>query len=201
MIKKTFSIIILILFWSTYLFCQQISISITPENLNVGETLQITITAKNEKIKTYGNFPEINGLKKVGISSSSSTNFINGKMSSSQEIIQNYIATKKGIINIPFFEIEVNNYKITSNKKLINVDNKKPEENNNPFNNFFDPFKDNFFDRNQDEFIDVEADAFLSLNTNKKIIKWFSFVWPCRFDKTWSIPFRTISIQCKLTYY
>ena len=81
MIKKTFFIIILILFWSTYLFCQQISVSITPDNLNVGETLQITITAKNEKIKTYGNFPEVNGLKKVGISSSSSTNFINGKMS------------------------------------------------------------------------------------------------------------------------
>ena len=173
MIKKTFSTIILILFWYNSLFCQQISISITPENLNVGETLQITITAKNEKIKTYGNFPEVNGLKKVGISSASSTNFINGKMSSSQEIIQNYIAIKEGVINIPLFEIEVNGYKITSNKKLINVDNKKPEENNNnnPFNNFFDPFKDNFFDRNQDEFIDVEADAFLSLNTNKKIIK------------------------------
>ena len=173
MIKKTFSTIILILFWYNSLFCQQISISITPENLNVGETLQITITAKNEKIKTYGNFPEVNGLKKVGISSASSTNFINGKMSSSQEIIQNYIAIKEGVINIPLFEIEVNGYKITSNKKLITVDNKKPEEknNNNPFNNFFDPFEDNFFDRNQDEFIDVEADAFLSLNTNKKIIK------------------------------
>ena len=52
MIKKTCSKIILILFWSTYLFCQQRSISITPENLKVGETLQITITAKNEKIKT-----------------------------------------------------------------------------------------------------------------------------------------------------
>ena len=173
MIKKTFSTIILILFWYNSLFCQQIRISITPENLNVGETLQITIIAKNEKIKTYGNFPEVNGLKKVGISSSSSTNFINGKMSSSQEIIQNYIAIKEGVINIPLFEIEVNGYKITSNKKLINVDNKKPEENNNnnPFNNFFDPFEDNFFDRNQDEFIDVEADAFLSLNTSKKIIK------------------------------
>ena len=119
MIKKTFSTIILILFWYNSLFCQQISISITPENLNVGETLQITITAKNKKIKTYGNFPEVNGLKKVGISSSSSTNFINGKMSSSQEIIQNYIAIKEGVINIPLFEIEVNGYKITSNQKLI----------------------------------------------------------------------------------
>ena len=97
-------------------------------------------------------------------------NFINGKVSSSQEITQNYIALKEGEIIIMPFKIKVNGNEVRSIKKTILVNKKKLQQQKQPFNNFFDPFEDNFFNRNQDEFIDVEADAFLSLNTSKKII-------------------------------
>ena len=62
------------------LFSQDINIKIFPEKLSISNTLQITLTIKNEQIKKYSQFPEIKGFKKSGISSSSSTNFINGKM-------------------------------------------------------------------------------------------------------------------------
>ena len=61
------------------------------------------------------------GFLKGGISSSSSTNFINGKMSSSQSIIQNYIAKQEGVFEIPSFEINVNNQKIDVRGKKITV--------------------------------------------------------------------------------
>ena len=140
------------------------------------EVLQISIISKNDKIKTYGNFPEINGFRKAGLSSSSSTNFINGKVSSSQEITQTYIALKEGEFIIMPFDIKVNGSKVRSIKKMIIVNKKRQQQQQqqqkqqNPFNNFFDPFEDNFFNRNQDEFINVEADAFLRLNTSKKTI-------------------------------
>jgi len=170
MIKNIFYIAFLFLCFNIKAFSQEISISISPQNLNFGELLHISIISKNEKIKTYGNFPEINGFKKAGLSSSSSTNFINGKVSSSQEITQNYIALKEGEIIIMPFKIKVNGNEVRSIKKTILVNKKKLQQQKQPFNNFFDPFEDNFFNRNQDEFIDVEADAFLSLNTSKKII-------------------------------
>ena len=69
---------------------QEIKISIAPQKLSVGNNLKITITIDNDQIQNYGQFPEIPGFRKSGISSSSSTNFINGKMSSTQSIIQNY---------------------------------------------------------------------------------------------------------------
>ena len=173
MIKKIIHISFLFLCFNIKAFGQQISVSITPKNLNVGEGLQISIISKNDKIKTYGNFPEINGFRKAGLSSSSSTNFINGKVSSSQEITQTYIALKEGEFIIMPFDIEVNGSKVRSIKKMIIVNKKRQQQQKqqqNPFNNFFDPFEDNFFNRNQDEFINVEADAFLRLNTSKKTI-------------------------------
>lgn len=170
MIKNIFYILFLFLCFNIKVFSQQISISISPQNLNFGGLLQISIISKNEKIKTYGNFPEINGFKKAGLSSSSSTNFINGKVSSSQEITQNYIALKEGEIIIMPFKIKVNENEVRSIKKTILVNKKIQQQQKQPFNNFFDPFEDNFFNRNQDEFIDVEAAAFLSLNTSKKRI-------------------------------
>ena len=168
MIKNIIYIGFLFLCFNITAISQQISISITPKNLNVGEILQISIISKNDKIKKYENFPEINGFRKAGLSSSSSTNFINGKVSSSQEITQNYIALKEGEFIIMPFKIEVNETKVRSIKKMILVNKQKQKKQ--PFNNFFDPFEDNFFNRNQDEFINVKADAFLSLNTSKKII-------------------------------
>ena len=153
------------------LFSQDIDVKVSPEKLSIGNTLQITLTIKNEQIKNYSQFPEIKGFRKSGISSSSSTNFINGKMTSSQSIIQNYTSTQTGTFFIDSFTIEVNGKRVNFKGIKIEVDDSYNEPKQSPFNNFFDPFDDpfdNFFDRNNEEYYEVEADAFLSLNTDKK---------------------------------
>ena len=153
------------------LFSQDIDVTVSPKKLSIGNTLQITLTIKNEQIKNYSQFPEIKGFRKSGISSSSSTNYINGKMTSSQSIIQNYTSTESGTFFITPFAIEVNGKRVDFKGIKIEVDDSYNEPKQSPFNNFFDPFDDpfdNFFDRNNEEYYEVEADAFLSLNTDKK---------------------------------
>ena len=164
-------IIILIHFYD--IRSQEITVSINPKKISLGGQLKISLNIENEQIKSYGKFPEIDGFSKTGISSSSSTNFINGKRSSSQSIIQNYIAKETGIFNIPDFNIKVNNKDVLVSGTIIEVDDSYDEPKQSPFNNFFDPFDDpfdNFFERNNNEFYEVEADAFLSLNTDKKSV-------------------------------
>ena len=153
------------------LFSQDIDVTVSPKKLSIGNTLQITLTIKNEQIKNYSQFPEIKGFRKSGISSSSSTNYINGKMTSSQSIIQNYTSTESGTFFITPFTIEVNGKRVDFKGIKIEVDDSYNEPKQSPFYNFFDPFDDpfdNFFDRNNEEYYEVEADAFLSLNTDKK---------------------------------
>ncbi len=172
-LKKFIKILLLKTFAFISIYAQEVSVSIEPERVQLGGNLQITLSIKNDQIKNYSSFPEINGFIKGGISSSSSTNFINGKMSSSQSIIQNYISQEEGTFIIPDFDIEINKKKINVKGKSILVEKSTGTNRNNPLNNFFDPFDDpfdNFFDRNNDEFYEVEADAFLSLTTDKKDI-------------------------------
>jgi len=147
---------------------QKAKIEIGPNRIGINESLSITIIIENEILKNYSNFPDIAGFTKGGRSSSSSNNYINGKMTSSQSIIQNYNPNKIGNITIPSFSMQINNQTLKSQEKNIEVVDKSTNQNYDPFDNFFDPF-DNFFNRNRNiEFIDVEADAFLSLNINKK---------------------------------
>ena len=154
-------------------FAQEASVSITPQKLSIGNNLKITLSVENSQIKNYGQFPEIPGFRKAGISSSSSTNFVNGKMSSSQSITQNYTAVEIGIFEIPGFSIQINEQTINVNGRKVEVDNSYNEPKQSPFNNFLYPFSDpfdDFFDRNNEEFYEVEADAFLNLSTDKKSV-------------------------------
>ena len=48
---------------------QDITVSIEPEKISIGGILQINFTIKNDQIKNYGPFPEIDGFSKSGISS------------------------------------------------------------------------------------------------------------------------------------
>ena len=170
---KHFTLYSYLLLYPFLLFSQEINVEISPKKISLGNNLKITVTIYNGKINSYGPFPEIDGFRKSGVSSSSSTNFINGRRSSSQSIIQNYIPTNIGKFNIPSFTLSVNDKNINVDSAIIEVNDSKSSPNNSPFNNFFDPFNDpfdNFFDRNNEEFYEVEADAFLSLSTNKKSV-------------------------------
>ncbi len=162
---RVVSCIIFSLFLSTTK-AQDISVKLGPDQIAANEFFTISVTVENERIRGSINFPDIQGLAKRGTSSSTNTSFINGRMSSSQSIIQNYQASGEGTIKIPDFEIEVNGEKIFVRGKTLTVG--PPKQRSTQRSDPFDPFED-FFNRRQEptEYMEVEADAFLSLNTDK----------------------------------
>ncbi|MDA0193641.1 MAG: BatD family protein [Bacteroidetes bacterium] len=144
---------------------QEISIHLGPDEIGTNQAFTITITVENERLRSYDEFPEIPGFVKRGTSSSSSTNFINGQVSSSQSIIQNYVPTKEGTYNLPPFIMTINDQRIKSEGKQIKVS--EPVQSRRQQDPFTDPFEDFFGRQQQEEYVDVDADAFLALTTDK----------------------------------
>jgi hypothetical protein len=147
-------------------YSQEVKVELGPDQVASNQLWTITITVENERLKNYSPFPEIEGLVKRGTSSSTSTSFVNGRMTSSQSIIQNYLPAREGRIRIPTFKITVNDevYEIPGKEIIVGPAQQRRQQRVDPF----DPFQD-LFNRNQStqEFVDVEADAFLALTTDK----------------------------------
>lgn len=148
---------------------QTASISLGPDKIALNQTFTITLKIENERLKTYNGFPEIKGFRKLGTSSSSSTNFINGQMSFSQSITQNYQPLKEGVVTIPAFEIEANGKKVRSSGKKVVIG---PAIQRQQRRRNWDPFEDFFNDTpaQKQEFEDVKADAFIAVTTDKKSV-------------------------------
>ena len=150
-------------------FAQEAKIKLGEPKIGLNQYFTITITVENDRLKNHSEFPDIEGFIKRGTSSSTSTSFVNGRMTSSQSLTQNYQATEKGNFLLPPFFITINGNDVKSNGTQIVVGEpvQQRRRSNNPFT--ADPFEDLFGNRNQpSEFIDVEADAFLSVSTDKK---------------------------------
>lgn len=148
---------------------QDISITLGPDEIGENQAWTITITVKNDRIKEYEGFPDIEGLVKRGTSSSSSTQVINGQISSSQSITMSYAPKGQGSVNIPPFSITINGEKVTSPGKTVKIGPPvQRQQRRDPFHSLFerDPF-DDLRNNNEKEFIDVKDDAFLALTTNK----------------------------------
>lgn len=149
------------------LWAQDVSISLGPDEVPENRPFTITITIANERLRSYGDLPEISGFIKRGTSSSQSTNFINGQVSSTHSIIQNYIPKAQGVFELKPFTITVNDKKYSSpGKKIKVVAARQQQRQVDPFGN--DPF-DDFFGRRDEptEFVDVKDEAFFALTTNK----------------------------------
>lgn len=145
---------------------QQASINLGQSEIGLNQPFTITITVQNGRLKDYGPFPEIKGLYKRGTSSSSSTNIINGKMSTSQSITQNYFANAQGTFKLPPFSMQVNGNTVNSPGTTIKVG--AAVQQNNAFDPFSsDPFRDLFGNGQQQQYLDVKADAFLALTTDR----------------------------------
>lgn len=149
---------------------QQVSIELGPDQMAINQAFTITLTIQNARLESYTPFPEIPGFVKRGTSSSSSTNFVNGRRSSSQSIIQNYVATAEGEYLIKSFAMEVNGQSFNVQGKKVKVGPAAQQQRrNDPFSS--DPFQDLFGRQNApQEFLDVKADAFLALTTDKSSI-------------------------------
>lgn len=150
---------------------QQVSIELGPDEIALNQSFTITITVENDQLKSYGQFPDIPGFSKRGTSSSSSTNIVNGRVTSRQSIIQNYVANAEGTYILEPFTMDINGEEVRSPGKTILVGPPSQQQRNryDPFS--IDPF-DDFFDRGEStqEFVDIKEDAFLALTTSKNSV-------------------------------
>lgn len=152
-------------FWYT-IQAQNIKIILGPDNIAMNQAFTITVEVENDRIRTIENFPEIPGFNRVGQSTSSSTNIINGQYSTTQSITQNYVPMQEGTFTIAPFRISVNEKTVSSPGKTVTVGPAIQQQRRyDPFS--YDPFEEFFGRREPQEFMEVQEDAFLSLSIDK----------------------------------
>jgi hypothetical protein len=161
------SLIIFLSTWTLITQAQQIQIVLGPDDIGENQAWTITIVVQNDRLKSYDNFPDIEGFRKRGASSQSSTSIVNGQVSSSQSVVMTYAPTKQGTFVIPDFTLKVNDKPIRVAGKKVKVGPPVSRQQNDPFKSFFDRPSDDFFGRGETEFVDVKDEAFLALTTNK----------------------------------
>ena len=167
--KRIFFIVLGSLFicYTAPLLGQQASVELGRNQIGSNEQFTITLKIQNERLRQYGEFPQIQGFRQAGTSSSSSTNIVNGQISSSQSVTQTYLPTQEGAFRLPPFTLTVNEQTVNSPGTTITVG--PPQQRNAQRGNpFADPFDDLFGQREPQEFVEVRDNAFLSLTTSKE---------------------------------
>lgn len=165
--KKGFLVFNILLLVFTSAYAQNIKIVLGPDEVSTNQYFTITVEVQNERLQGYDNFPEIKGFEKHGTSSSSSMNWINGQVSSTQSIVQNYLPLAEGTYTLPPFTMTVNGQQVSSQGKTIRVTTgqQQRQQRYDPFS--YDPFEEFFGRRQETEFIEIKDDAFFALSTDK----------------------------------
>ncbi len=143
---------------------QEISVEIGKTEIALNEVLQITATVTNGQLTGAGGFPEIKGFTKIGTSSSSYTNIVNGRITQSQSIIQNYKPSKEGTFQIPPFTMSVNGKSVSFGGATVKVS--AAVQQRDPWDTFFG-FGHSDEGENID-YINVKEDAFFAITSNKE---------------------------------
>ena len=99
----------------------QIQIVLGPDEIGENQAWTITVTANNDRLKSYENFPDLVGFRKRGTSSSSQTSIVNGQISSSQSIIMTYMPVQQGTFSVPSFKMKVNDQVVSVTGKKVKV--------------------------------------------------------------------------------
>lgn len=168
--KLTMKVLLSCMFYTltSFGFSQNATIKLGNNEIGLNEYFTITIQVENDRLKQYSEFPTIDGFIKRGTSSSTTTNYVNGRMSSTQSLTQNYQATEQGTFVLPSFAILVNGGAVQSDGIKIVVGEPVQRQSRNSRSSR-DPFSDLFGTQDDpSEFIDVEADAFVALSIDKK---------------------------------
>lgn len=145
---------------------QKIQVTLGPDEIGENQAWTITLTIQNDRLRTYDNFPDIEGFRKRGTSTQSTQNIINGQISSSQSIIMTYLPLKQGSFTVPDFSMKVNDKTVQVAGKRVKV-GPPVQQQSDPFRSFFDRGADDFFGKGEAEFVDISDDAFLALSTSK----------------------------------
>ncbi len=156
-----------ILISATNIFSQDVSVKIGENEIGINQYFTVTIQVENDRLKQYSDFPSIEGFIKRGTSSSTTTNYVNGKMSSTQSLTQNYQATEKGTFLLAPFFMTINGKDVKSEGTQITVGDAVQRQGR-PGHSTRDPFSEFFGRRSEaDEFVDIKADAFVALTLDK----------------------------------
>jgi hypothetical protein len=158
-------LVILVLsgFASSTALAQTIQVTLGPDEVGQNQPWTITITIQNDRLKSFDNFPDIEGFAKGGQSTSSQTNIVNGQVSSSQSVMMNYFPLRQGTVTVPPFKMKVNDQVISSTGKKVTVGPPVQARQRDPFRSFFDDPSTNA----PTEFINISDDAFLAVSTSK----------------------------------
>lgn len=148
-------------------FSQSVQVTLGPDEIGENQAWTITITVQNDRLKSFDNFPDIQGFRKRGQSTQSTTNIVNGQVTSSQSVIMTYLPERQGTFSIPTFSLKVNDKPVSVPGKKVRVGPAVQQQQRDPFKSFFDRSPDDFFENGESEFVDVKEDAFLALTTNK----------------------------------
>jgi hypothetical protein len=162
------SVLFLSLTW-TILFVQgqSVQIQLGPDEIGENQAWTISVNVLNGKLRSYDNFPEIDGLRKRGTSTQSQTSIVNGQMSSVQSIIMTYVPTRQGIMIVPAFSMKINDQAVQSPGKKIKVGPPVQVQSRDPFRSMFDNPYGNPYGREETEFVDIKEEALLALTTSK----------------------------------
>lgn len=158
------TVILLLIFITTS--AQKIQVTLGPDEIGENQAWTITLTIQNDRLRSYDNFPDIDGFRKRGTSTQSTQNIINGQISSSQSIIMTYLPLKQGSFTVPDFTMKVNDKPVQVTGKRVKV-GPPVQQQSDPFRSFFDRGADDFFGKGETEFVDISDDAFLALSTSK----------------------------------
>ena len=171
MLKRVLRVAFLFIFASCLLssisLAQNLQIILGPDEIGENQAWTISVTANNESLKSYDNFPDIDGFRKRGTSTQSQTSIVNGQISSSQSVVMTYVPTQQGTFTVPAFKMTINGQSISSTGKKIKVGPPVQARSTDPFRSFFDRDPVNDFSKGVTEFVDVKEDALLAISTSK----------------------------------
>jgi hypothetical protein len=149
---------------------QQVRIEPGKSPVPIDEYFTISVTLENQILKTIGKFPELEGFQKSNRFTSTTTNIVNGQISTAQTVTQNYAPLKEGEFQIKPFSIEVNG-KLAEFKggtvKVVPAQAQPTPGKQLPPVQGFGLLDDLFGPQKPREFIDKQEDAFLIFSPNK----------------------------------
>lgn len=148
---------------------QEVEIKLGKSPVPIDEYFTISATLKNQQLKTIGKFPELEGFEKSNRFSSTTTNIVNGQISTEQTITQNYAPLKEGEFTIKPFTLEVNGKTLAFKGGKVRVGPAADPNaaNNQPPLQGFGLLDELFGKQKPQEYIDKKEDAFLAFSTDK----------------------------------
>ncbi len=160
--NKACYLFLLFLLCSNLVFAQSVEIQLGRTDVAANEAFKISVVATNGKITDISDFPNIRGLRKVGVSQSQNVSIVNGRMTSAISVVQNYAPTREGSFKFKPFTMVVNGNVVKGAGGTVNVGPARVRQD--PFAEFFGGGRGK---REPLEFMDVKDGAFIALSTDK----------------------------------